>query len=300
MPLIGQGTASATDIVECVRNKLRDWPLEDRLTASFTAGGTSMTVNDSTLFGVGRTIEIDDGSQSVYLIRAVSAPNLTVKIHRGSTDANHASGVAIRLEPQFTRQEIEDATAHAVGLLWPEVWDQTTTTLTYSAATHPYYAWPSDMLNLISATQKNDNTPPAYFALGTVNAPRVSEVPGLPAADFASGRALHFPDGWQFQQAGDTVLITYARKVTTSTISTGLMADTVCWGTVAHLLTSKGVERAQPFRPSDPGVSGPTIPHVSSREAKDYYRMGKMRLHAELNQTYRKAESWRRGSVGVG
>jgi hypothetical protein len=299
MPIIAQSVATLDAVVKCIRLKLRDWPLEDRLTGAYTSGGGVLAVSDGTQWAVGDELEVDDTAQSVYLIRSISSNNLTVKTgHRGSTEANHSSGATVRKRMRFTRQEIEDAIGHAVGMLYPEVYDITTTTLTYNANTHPYYAFPSDGIDRIFARQKispSSGAPEYYFFKSALNRNGYPwEVsPGMPVADFASGRALYFPLGWYRTNAGDTIEVTYSRKVTTSTVSTGLMSDIVCWGACDHLLSSSMIHRSSPAFDGNPEVTSALDSLRSSLQADRHFRAGKNRLRVELDETYPPAGYWR-------
>ena len=297
--IVPQGTyATAAALALCVRNKLHiDRAAQGYTTSSFSIGGTTLAVNDGTMFAAGTVIDFpEDGTQSVYFVRSVSSNNLTVQVHMGSTDAAHASGATVRISPRFTSQEVTDAISHATDMLWSEVYDVATTTITYSS-TAVYFAAPTDFESPISATQKGTETTNISYTeynLGWgrphLGGPLIRVIRGLPVADFASRVALYIP-AWS--NTTNDILLTYVRQVTPTTVSTGLMADTVCWGACDHLLSGALIHRSSPAYSANPPIASGVDTLRSSLNAADKFKAGKRRLQAELQTTYPRPPSWR-------
>ena len=290
-------SSSISSIVTCVRKKLKDWPLETRITAGYTAGGTTITVADGTLFAAsgGDEWEFADGTYEIILGRSVSSNTVTPKFgHRGTTNQDHASGAVLRSIPRFSDDDIQTAISEAVDGLAPTVWTTATTSLTFSAsATH--FDAPSGFLRPIWATQKDAaSTNNFYYQYGFDGQPpnrgQIYVRRGQNTSDFSSGIALYVP---AFYNTTNTITLTYAKAVTTSTIESGLMSDTVCWGAVANLMGVQGAGRSGSFNPRDLSAASTLDSLRMSSLAEQKYQLGKRRLAADLNRKYPLAKTWR-------
>jgi hypothetical protein len=291
VPLYGQSAETLANLITTVRDRVHDWPLEDRLTGAYTAGSGVMTVADATLFAIGDEWEVDTATGFWFLVRNVAAP-FTVDIkagHRGTTDVDQLSGVAVRKESRFGRNEITDAIDQACATLWPSVYDPATTTVTPSD-TNTLFNAATDFMGFLTVAQKSTNTITDYHYYGKGDR-RVGLKTGLATADFASGRAFWFPD--RFYNITNNVQVTYARKVTNSLVSTGLMADTVGWGAVASLLGGSAVLASAQTRDEEAVLPVGLEAVRALREAKSNYEMGKRRLASELAATFPQFRRWR-------
>lgn len=129
---------SAATLTQRIRRYVRDWPAYDNLTASLSSGATTVTVADSTLYGVGKIIEVDQ--EAMYVNATPLATTLTVvRGWWGSTAASHASGASVLVDPRFTFVDILDAINEALGAVFPLVYrDIVDETLTTTATTWEY------------------------------------------------------------------------------------------------------------------------------------------------------------------
>ena len=77
--------------------------------------------------------------------------------------------------------------------------------------------------------------------------------------------------------------------------TTGLEADTVCWGAVATLLYGAAVLRSGPGLPSDQNAPTTIDPLRVGGTALQMWRQGKAMLHQELAETYPIKAEWKWG-----
>lgn len=116
---------SLQTFIDRTRRYMRDWPDQDALTNPVTAGSTTLSVADSTLYFVNEPLEIE---QESLLVRALpSGTTLTVKRGAfGTTAASHASASTVLLRPRFTQAEIIDAINNGIDAVFPLIYKPVT------------------------------------------------------------------------------------------------------------------------------------------------------------------------------
>lgn len=243
--------ASADSVLNCVRHKLEDFPLEDRITVDITdVAATSMIVNDPTIFAVGQDWEFDDGTNEWVRIRGPNPMANPVQItrgYRGTSGATHTAQAPLRNSPRFSRKQIQLTIENVLAgeLSMPTCYSAQSFDITPSA-TQVLYDTPDDYERLIYATQKSTATNEDVHRLGARGfmgqvAWPVYEEFGNPSAVSANGMALRIPI---FPNLTNTVRVWYAARTTTSTIRAGIMAECLCTGTALRLMREKTIPRS--------------------------------------------------------
>lgn len=197
------------------------WPADDRpltitLGAALTAAATSLTYDDDMMsveeeqaLGPGVLLDIwnGDGGEQILLGGNLNTTTNTVDIEvrgaNGTTAIAHDLGDVAYVSPTFTRRAVFDAVADNVEDLWPELWQVKTSALTLPNRTSAHLAEaPADM-----------ESPMSFRWTLTGGRWRNADVLAfydLPAAEFASGKAVDVPDapaseaGYLTYQAGFT------------------------------------------------------------------------------------------------
>lgn len=110
---------AASTLIQRTRRLLRDWPEGDATTASIAAGGTTLTVADTTIgYFKNEILELDQEAMAVTSI--ASGTTLTVRRGmRGTTAASHASGATVLINPSFSSVEIFDALNDGLDACFP-------------------------------------------------------------------------------------------------------------------------------------------------------------------------------------
>lgn len=133
---------TAATLITRTRRYVRDWPVQDTLTADVTdTTSTSLTVADGTAFPANWTIQIDDEAFAV----TATGTGTTVPVRRGwygSTAATHTTGAAILIRPAFTNVEILDALNSALDACFPLIYRPVATDWTGINSTDYEYSIP--------------------------------------------------------------------------------------------------------------------------------------------------------------
>jgi hypothetical protein len=136
-----------SDIIDEVKVNLQGYTLrQDRITYVANAGGlststTSVTIGSSNNLTKG-IIEIDD---ELLLVDTYDKASNTLTIMPGfgrgyqhSTAATHNQYAPVILSPSFPRMSVKQAINDTIGSLYPKLWANATTTLTYNPAVTTY------------------------------------------------------------------------------------------------------------------------------------------------------------------
>lgn len=121
------------------------------LSASVSAGGTTLTVADGSKISMGM-VEVDD---ELMWVDAVSGNTVTLapygRGYRGSTAATHAANARVAVAPMIPRFMVKRALNQAALAVYPQVRAVASTTFTYVAA-RATYALPQGAQNVISVS----------------------------------------------------------------------------------------------------------------------------------------------------
>ena len=136
-----------SDIIDEVKVNLQGYTLrQDRITYVANVGGlsnstTSVTIGSSNNLAKG-IIEIDD---ELLLVDSYDKTSNTLAIMPGfgrgyqhSTAATHTQYAPVILAPAFPRMSIKQAINDTIGSLYPKLWANATTTLTYNSPVTTY------------------------------------------------------------------------------------------------------------------------------------------------------------------
>jgi hypothetical protein len=245
---------NAETLLKRVRKMLDDEPWEDFLTAQYTAGAGSVTVNQPTQWAEGDRMEFDDGGGNIGRVKATPTVNpVTIKVgHNDTTDATSVNGTALLKNPEFEHDEILHAIQRVIDSLWPFVWVKDTENITTAVGVYIYPIVSTTFKELIAATQ--DITPtaqPTHFQViryGKDPGYPVAVLRDLPTTISASKMALWFQSFRTIPTT--TIVVTYARTIASAVVGgsyvdldDGLMADMVMYGACATLLESLEVQR---------------------------------------------------------
>lgn len=154
------------DLISKARRLISDYPQMDSLSGSVTAGGTSLTVADSSLYQKGWVISIDE--EAMLVTDMPNATTLTVtRGYKGTTAAAHSSAANILVQPLGTGADYMDGLNEGARLLWPQFFQHVVdTTITVAINTSDYAL-------------------PATFPAGSSRISRVMCLyPGAPAIDW--------------------------------------------------------------------------------------------------------------------
>lgn len=112
---------SAATLVQRCRRFLGDWPEGDVSTASISSGGTTLTVADSSIYGIGHLIQMD--TEGMIVRAKPSGTTLTVyRAARGTTGASHASGATVLVRPRFLDQDYLEALNAGINATFPWIY----------------------------------------------------------------------------------------------------------------------------------------------------------------------------------
>lgn len=231
-----------------VRDILNDEPWSDTINAGYTAPATSFTITDFTELVRGDTLDFqDDGTYDLFIVDATpSSSTVTVGIsYDGATNANHSNGARYYKSPRYASKNIVAALTHIVNTrLWPDLWIESTSSITPSPTTTTLYDLPTDFI-----TTLNDNQYLYQPASGTIESALYSygQVVKVPTSVSSSGFALKVTI-WQRVDTAATLF--YRAKVTTANM-TSVMEPVIALGTAAYLLGIESAEKADRFDEDD-------------------------------------------------
>lgn len=106
------------DLISKARRLISDYPQVDNLTGAMTAGGTTATVADSTLYRKGWVISVDEEAMLVTDLPSGTTLNV-VRGYRGTVAAAHSSGANILANPLGTGADYLDGLNEGIRYLWP-------------------------------------------------------------------------------------------------------------------------------------------------------------------------------------
>jgi hypothetical protein len=145
-----------SDLIDEVKNNLQGYTLrQDRITYLANSGGISNSAISATIGSSNNLakgiVEIDD---ELILVDSYDKTSNTLNIMPGfgrgyqhSTAASHNQYAPVILSPAFPRVSIKQAINDTIGSVYPKLWTNATTTLTYNPAVTTY-ALPSDIQDI--------------------------------------------------------------------------------------------------------------------------------------------------------
>lgn len=223
------------DIILEVRRLIEDDPWSDTITAAPSGTtGVTMTVGTSDYWEAGDVAEFSGDGEQV-LILAVSGTSVTnmVRGYNGTTAGTHTTAELLAKHPRYSRIQIEKAIARAADMLYPDVYEIKSTTITPSANS-VLYNLPTDYEKFEALYQQKTGT---VTDVVRVNA---EEAWNLPTAVAASGRALRITPWYR---TDDNATLTYHAKVSTATTDAGLQR-LMAMAAAKHLLIAEAAEKS--------------------------------------------------------
>jgi len=283
-----------SDIIDEVKVNLQGYTLrQDRITYVSNAGGlstssTSVTVGSSSNLAKG-IIEIDD---ELVLIESFDKASNTLTVMPGfgrgyqhSTVATHNQYAPVIVAPAFPRMSIKQAINDTIGSLYPKLWANATTTLTYNPAVTTY-SLPSDI---------EDITTLSWQAVGPsrewipINIWRHDPVANTTA--FATGNSVSIHDritpGRTIQVAyrkAPTILSNSSDEFTTTTGLPASCRDVVALGAAYKMLSYIDAGRIN-LTSAEADAADTKIPSTAGGTAAKYiFALYQQRLNEESSK----------------
>lgn len=232
-----------------VRDMLQDEPWSSTIGASYTAGGTTLTISEWEELVEGDVLDFqDDGTYEQFLVTTTPASS-TVSVaggYDGTSNQNHSNGARFYKSPRFRSNQVVQAITHVTNTrLWPELFIPSTSTVTPgNPPTTVLYDLPTDFLGVL-----NDDQYLVQPATGSIEDVRYNygNVVQVPSSISSSTWALRVTR-WERLDVDATLF--YRAKVTTSNMTT-VMEPVIALGAAAYLLSTEMAEKADRFDEDD-------------------------------------------------
>jgi len=203
-----------SDIIDEVKTNLQGYTLrQDRITYLANAGGistsaTTVTVGSTTNLAKG-VIEIED---ELLLVDTYDKASNTLTIMPGfgrgyqhSTAASHAQYSPVIIAPAFPRASIKQAINDTINSVYPKLWANTSTTLTYNPAVTTY-ALPADIEDITTLSWESVGPSKEWVPIGNWRHDPMANTTAFPTGNSVSIRDRITP--------GRTIQVAYRKAPT--------------------------------------------------------------------------------------
>lgn len=264
-----------SDIIDEVKNNLQGYTLrQDRITYVANAGGlttssTTLTIGSSNNLAKG-IIEIED---ELVLVDSYDKASNTLTIMPGfgrgyqhSTAATHAQYAPVILSPAFPRVSIKQAINDTINAVYPKLWTNATTTLTYNPAVTTY-ALPTDIQDITALSWQSVGPSKEWIPVNIWRHDKMANTTAFPTGETVSIHDRITP-GRTIQVAykkAPTILTNAADEFTTVTGLPASCRDVIALGAAYKMLsyldagrvnlTSAEADAADTKTPSTAGTS---------------------------------------------
>lgn len=190
--------------------------------------------DEASLIGPGTVLEID--REQVLVTAGFDTPLTVRRGYNGTVAAAHTAGTPVLVRPKWPRATVFDALADQIVGLWPQLWRNTSATVTSGSG---LLEVPAEVVTITDA-----------FRMDATNTPRVYNAElhtGLPVAVSSTGKAVQVSGG----PAGETVHLTYRARFARPTDPSDTLdslgvdeswAPIVIVGAVAQVIAGRDVD----------------------------------------------------------
>ena len=236
-----------SDMIDEVKANLQGYTLrQDRITYLANAGGistsaVSVTVGSTTNLAKG-VIEIED---ELLLVDSYDKSSNTLAIMPGfgrgyqhSTAATHAQYSPVVIAPPFPRVSVKQAINDTINSVYPKLWGNATTTLTYNPAVTTY-AIPADNQDITSLSWQSVGPSKEWIPVRNWRADKMANTTAFPTGQTVSIYDLITP-GRTIQVAykkAPTILTNAADEFTTVTGLPATCRDVIVLGAAYKMLS---------------------------------------------------------------
>ena len=209
-----------SDLIDEVKNNLQGYTLrQDRITYLANSGGISNSAISATIGSSNNLakgiVEIDD---ELILVDSYDKTSNTLNIMPGfgrgyqhSTAASHNQYAPVILSPAFPRISIKQAINDTIGSVYPKLWTNATTTLTYNPAVTTY-ALPSDIQDITALSWQSVGPSKEWIPINRWRHDKMANT-----SAFASGETVSIHDRIT---PGRTIQVAYKKAPTVLSNST--------------------------------------------------------------------------------
>jgi hypothetical protein len=220
------------DVISDARRILEDDPFQDELSDALTSSPTdrSLSVDQPGAWEEGDIGEFVDGERIyVHDIPTAGANPFTItRGHDNTTAAAHAVDDIVLKNPRYSYDQISRAINRTADVLYPEVFEVKTTSITPSTTAN-IYNLPTEYEHFLDLQQQATGT-----ITDIVQIVPLSEVWNVPVAILASGKGLRI----RFARGDVNATLTYGAKVG-SGVSDAQAQRILALGTALQLLKSE-------------------------------------------------------------
>jgi hypothetical protein len=183
-----------SDMIDEVKANLQGYTLrQDRITYLANAGGistsaTTVTIGSTSNLAKG-VIEIED---ELVLIDSYDKTSNTLTIMPGfgrgyqhSTAATHAQYSPVVIAPPFPRVSVKQAINDTINSVYPKLWGNTSTTLTYNPAVTTY-AMPADNQDITTVSWQSVGPSKEWIPVGRWRADKMANTTAFPTGQTVS------------------------------------------------------------------------------------------------------------------
>jgi hypothetical protein len=209
-----------SDLIDEVKNNLQGYTLrQDRITYLANSGGISNSAISATIGSSNNLakgiVEIDD---ELILVDSYDKTSNTLNIMPGfgrgyqhSTAASHNQYAPVILSPAFPRISIKQAINDTIGSVYPKLWTNASTTLTYNPAVTTY-ALPSDIQDITALSWQSVGPSKEWIPINRWRHDKMANT-----SAFASGETVSIHDRIT---PGRTIQVAYKKAPTVLSNST--------------------------------------------------------------------------------
>lgn len=283
-----------SDMIDEVKANLQGYTLrQDRMTYLANAGGistsaTSVTIGSSSNLAKG-IIEIED---ELLLVDSFDKTSNTLTIMPGfgrgyqhSTAATHAQYSPVVIAPPFPRVSIKQAINDTINSMYPKLWANTSTTLTYNPAVTTY-AMPADNQDITAVSWQSVGPSKEWIPVGRWRPDKMANTTAFPTGQTVSiydritpGRTIQVA-----YKKAPTILSNASDEFTTVTGLPATCRDVIVLGAAYKMLSYIDAGRVN-LTSAEADAADSKIPSTAGGTVAKYiFALYQQRLQEESNK----------------
>lgn len=273
-----------SDVVDDVRRIAQDQPFQDGISTapSPASSGTTISFTTATAWRKGDWFDVPAIGEQCLITSGTTNPYTIARSHNETTAGSITTSHIALKRPRYGTAQIEEAIQRVADRMYPDVWEVTSTTLTYSASAYTY-ALPATFIEPVALVQASlggitDTTPLTGWSV---------------VRDTASGGWLIRVPSWH--RTDVTARLTYLGIPVTTTADTALQRI-MAIGAAEELLVGEASQKADRKEEEDR-----TIRLLrAARLLKDDYDRACTSYRSQLRQKHGTARRFVRAGVTYG